>query len=139
MQCAQPNRVITATKQTPSALGVPAKEGTGVTPGSLRGGGATLLHEATEDMELVRRRGRWSQTKSAEIYIQEVGGLKFMAQLSGETRQHIISYAIVADRAVQLTVSLLAKGHNSEFTGAAVRATLCHVSTTSPSTKAHLR
>lgn len=38
---------------------------------SLRPGGATLLLR-TEDLELIRRRGRWLSSRVMEIYLQEV-------------------------------------------------------------------
>ena len=60
-------------------LGLPAQELVGLTPASLRGGGATLLFEATEDLEYVRRRGRWSILRTCEIYVQEVSGQEFLA------------------------------------------------------------
>ncbi|CAE7273945.1 rluB [Symbiodinium sp. CCMP2592] len=40
--------------------------------GSFRPGGATYLLQATEDAELVRRRGRWVSHKVMEVYLQEI-------------------------------------------------------------------
>jgi len=90
-----------------SALGVPANESTGVTPASLRGGGASWLYEATEDMELVRHRGRWSSLKMCEIYIQEVGGHRFYATLPRPVRDGIAARASLAPAACSLALELL--------------------------------
>ena len=58
-------------------LGIATCELEGLTPGSMRGGGATALFEAFEDADHVRRRMRVSKTATAELYIQEVGGQRF--------------------------------------------------------------
>ena len=78
------------------ALDIPFTEVSGVTPASLRGGGASHLYETTEDSELVRHRGRWASSKMCEIYIQEVGGHQFFANLGPNTR------TLVAHRAAQV-------------------------------------
>ena len=49
--------------------------------GSLRAGGATWLLMASEDAELVRRRGRWLNHRTMEIYVQEVSSLQFVHRL----------------------------------------------------------
>ena len=49
--------------------------------GSLRAGGATWLLERSENLELVRRRGRWISSKSVEIYIQESSSAQFVPLL----------------------------------------------------------
>lgn len=43
----------------------------------LRPGGATWILQRTEDSELVRRRGRWINSKVMEIYIQELSSIQF--------------------------------------------------------------
>ena len=43
----------------------------GVTPGSLRGSGATHLYLAAEDVQKVQWRGRWSRLKTVEFYLEE--------------------------------------------------------------------
>jgi hypothetical protein len=56
-------------------LGLPTTRTGGLRPldlGSLRPGGATFLLLATENMDLVRRRGRWVSNKVCEIYLQEI-------------------------------------------------------------------
>jgi integrase len=77
------------------ALQVPSTEIDGVTPASLRGGGATALYDESENMELVRHRGRWSSPKMCELYVQEVGGHRFLASLEPQTRARA---ATLADR-----------------------------------------
>ena len=54
-------------------------------PGSLRAGGASFLLLSTEDSELVRRRGRWSNHRMMEIYVQEVTALTYTKQLNEKT------------------------------------------------------
>ena len=55
--------------------------------GSLRAGGATWLLQTSEDSELVRRRGRWLNSRTMEIYIQEIGALIFMHRLNPRAKQ----------------------------------------------------
>ena len=57
--------------------------------GSLRAGGATWMLQTTEDSELVRRRGRWLNSRTMEIYIQEVSSLQFIHCLRPHSRQRI--------------------------------------------------
>ena len=61
-----------------TALGVPCEDASGVTPTSVRGGGATAMFEATNDTEKVRYQGRLASTKTCEIYVQKVGGHHFL-------------------------------------------------------------
>ena len=51
-------------------------------PGSLR----PWPLQATENSELVRRRGRWTSTKVLEIYLQETACVRFFAGLSKHQR-----------------------------------------------------
>eukprot|EP00972_Heterocapsa_arctica_P088322 13025266-Heterocapsa_arctica.AAC.1 len=53
-------------------FGVPTKDRIGITPGSLRPGGATHLYKHADVPEKVRYRGRWKSRTVFEIYIQEV-------------------------------------------------------------------
>ena len=55
--------------------------------GSLRAGGATWLLQTSEDSELVRRRGRWLNSRTMEIYIQEIGALIFMHRLNPRAKR----------------------------------------------------
>ena len=59
--------------------------------GSLRAGGATWLLSTTEDAELVRRRGRWLNHRTMEIYIQEVSSLQFIHRLPKQTQAKLYS------------------------------------------------
>ena len=59
--------------------------------GSLRAGGATWLLQCSEDAELVRRRGRWLNSRTMEIYIQEISSLQFLHKLSGPARDLLFS------------------------------------------------
>ena len=70
------------------ALDVPHVESeSGVTPGGLRGGGATALYEETEDLPLVRRRGRWMREATVEIYLQEVAHAELLNRLSEQSKK----------------------------------------------------
>ncbi|CAE7527751.1 unnamed protein product [Symbiodinium sp. CCMP2592] len=59
--------------------------------GSLRAGGATWLLQTSEDSELVRRRGRWLNSRTMEIYIQEISSIQFVHRLTLETRRRVFS------------------------------------------------
>ncbi|CAE7635021.1 unnamed protein product, partial [Symbiodinium necroappetens] len=59
--------------------------------GSLRAGGATWLLQVSEDSELVRRRGRWLNSRTMEIYIQEISALQFMHRLAPQSRFRVFS------------------------------------------------
>ena len=77
-----------------SRLGTNRWEGQGsrsVDLGSLRAGGATWLLQASEDSELVRRRGRWLNARTMEIYIQEISSLQFVHRLAPQTRRRVFS------------------------------------------------
>jgi len=50
----------------------------GLTPGSLRGSGATNLYLLTENIPLVCWRGRWTRLKTLEFYLQEVAAQVMM-------------------------------------------------------------
>ena len=93
-------------------LGVDTWEGQGsksLDLGSLRAGGATWLLQCSEDSELVRRRGRWLNSRTMEIYIQEISSLQFLNKLSSSSRQLILSlldnFAEVLQVAMQLQLS----------------------------------
>ena len=61
--------------------------------GSFRPGGATFLLQATDNSELVRRRGRWVSSKVMEIYIQEVTACTFFPGLPLTVRQQVLQLA----------------------------------------------
>ena len=62
----------------------------GLDLGSLRAGGATWLLQQSEDSEFVRRRGRWLNSRTMEIYIQEALALQFLPTLKRRTRKTIL-------------------------------------------------
>eukprot|EP00438_Fugacium_kawagutii_P030498 Skav212494 [mRNA] locus=scaffold2060:20226:24812:- [translate_table: standard] len=63
--------------------------------GSLRAGGATWMLAATENGELVRRRGRWLSQRIMEIYLQETSAIRFMLHLSLDQRHRVMASAQV--------------------------------------------
>ena len=78
-------------------------------PGSLRAGGASFLLLSTEDSELVRRRGRWSNFKMMEIYVQEVTAVTYTKKLNEDTIRTITltarSFPAVLDKAENLVAA----------------------------------
>ena len=62
-------------------------------PGSLRAGGATWLLQCCEDAEFVRRRGRWVNSKTMEIYLQEVASAQYLMHLTVQQRRRILDLA----------------------------------------------
>ena len=74
----------------------------GLDLGSLRAGGATWLLQISEDAEMVRRRGRWLNSRTMEIYIQECSALQFIPSLDVATRELIL-------KAVSLFPAIIAK------------------------------
>ena len=61
--------------------------------GSFKPGGATFLLQASEDSELVRRRGRWASHKVMEIYLQEVASSTFVSDLSPLCKDKVLYMA----------------------------------------------
>ena len=78
----------------------------GLDLGSLRAGGASWLLFASEDSELVRRRGRWISSRVMEVYIQEVGSLQFLSRLDDSTRQLILQGLALFPWSLNLAVRL---------------------------------
>ncbi len=73
-------------------LGVPCTQSTkGATPGVLRGSGATFLYNASEDINWVAWRGRWSRVRTLEYYLQEVGAYLLIHELSPFAKAKISS------------------------------------------------
>ena len=77
-------------------LGVPYGQGTGLTPASLRAGGATFWYHRTDSTEFVRFRGRWSNMRMLEIYIQEVAASSLLTGLDSDTQSRVASFALAA-------------------------------------------
>ena len=61
----------------------------GATPAVLRGSGATHLYLQCEDLCRVQWRGRWSQLKTVEHYIQEVAAQTLMHNLSDLAKHRV--------------------------------------------------
>eukprot|EP00438_Fugacium_kawagutii_P015642 Skav215148 [mRNA] locus=scaffold2462:83903:87145:- [translate_table: standard] len=77
-------------------LGVPCRQTQkGVTPGALRGSGATTLYLQTENIPLICWRGRWARIKTLEYYLQEVAAQVMMNSLSQSSQDiiHLLSTA----------------------------------------------
>ncbi len=74
-------------------LHVPSGEAHGLTPASLRSGGATFWYKLTDSPEWVRFRGRWATSRMLEIYIQEVASLTVLADLPLTVRSRLIELA----------------------------------------------
>jgi hypothetical protein len=82
----------------------------GATPAVLRGSGATHLYLATEDIQLIQWRGRWTKLKTVEYYLQEVAAQVILHQLN-ELARHRIQFLsehssalvcyVIADAAAQ--------------------------------------
>ena len=75
-------------------LGVPCRQATnGATPGVLRGSGATYLYSATEDINWVAWRGRWSRVRTLEYYLQEVASYLLIHQLHPLAKARIAAFS----------------------------------------------
>ena len=71
-------------------LNIPYKQSLrGLTPGTLRGSGATQFYLSTENIPLICWRGRWARTKTLEYYLQEVAAQVMIHSLSEETKKLI--------------------------------------------------
>ena len=83
-------------------LGVPFKKADrGVTPGVLRGSGATYLYLETEDLSRVAWRGRWARQKTVEFYLQEVAAQVILQRLPEPCRQRISALRPLAAKLVR--------------------------------------
>lgn len=61
----------------------------GVTPGVLRGSGATFLYSSSEDIQWVAWRGRWARLRTLEFYLQEVGAQLLIHSLDSISKSKI--------------------------------------------------
>ena len=94
-------------------LGLPTTKAGGLRPldlGSLRPGGATFLLLATENMDLVRRRGRWVSNKVCEIYLQEILYVTYTEKLPSRIRDRIALLAGAFERVLQVAMKFLQTG-----------------------------
>ena len=95
------------------ALQLPSKKLNGVRPfdlGSMRPGGATWLLHATEDSELVRRRGRWLSQRVMEVYLQEAFVATFLEKISPGSRSLIGQCSGAFEMTLNRTVAFLQSG-----------------------------
>ena len=86
------NRLKTLLQQ----LGLPIESGHGVKPldlGSLRAGGATWALTMTENPELIRRRGRWLNAKTMEVYVQELAATQYLSLVPAAAKEKIFTLA----------------------------------------------
>ena len=75
-------------------LGVPCTQASnGATPGVLRGSGATYLYSATEDINWVAWRGRWSRIRTLEYYLQEVAAYLLVHQLHPLAKARVAAFS----------------------------------------------
>ncbi len=77
-------------------LNLPTGDGHGLTPASLRSGGATFWYRHTDATEWVRFRGRWASACMLEIYIQEVASLTILSKIGFNARRRIHYLALAA-------------------------------------------
>jgi hypothetical protein len=94
-------------------LGLPTTRTGGLRPldlGSLRPGGATFLLLSTENMDLVRRRGRWVSNKVCEIYLQEILYVTYTEKLPGRIRDRIALLAGAFERVLHVAIKFLQTG-----------------------------
>ena len=91
-------------------LGVPfARVDRGITPGVLRGSGATHFYLETEDLSRVAWRGRWSRQKTLEFYLQEVAAQMILQRLSAEVRSKIATLDRLSSKLLAYFISLVAE------------------------------
>ena len=77
--------------------------------GSLRAGGATWLLNMSESPDLTRRRGRWLNNKTMEIYVQEASSVLYLSTVSDISRKKIFllvkAFPEILQRSLQLTAA----------------------------------
>eukprot|EP00974_Lingulodinium_polyedra_P015770 1529546-Lingulodinium_polyedra.AAC.1 len=59
-------------------FGIPSCSSVGLTPASMRAGGATWFWQASGDFEATRWRGRWLTGRTLEIYLQETAAVTLL-------------------------------------------------------------
>ena len=79
-------------------LGIPTSQRQkGATPAVLRGSGATHLYLTSEDLAKVQWRGRWSQIRTVEHYVQEVAAQTLVSQLDSLSKQRVKVFDAASD------------------------------------------
>lgn len=92
------------------ALSLPHSAGDGVTPASLRGGGATQYFVLTEDLGRLQRRARWRRLSTLETYVQDVSPAEFLLKLSPQTKNLLHTAASLLPEHLRAAHSLLSRG-----------------------------
>lgn len=88
-------------------IGIPVSEASnGVTPGCLRGSGATHLYHSTENIPLIAWRGRWLRQRTLEHYLQDVAGQLFITRLPPKSQILISDLAKLAPAAMRSIIQL---------------------------------
>jgi hypothetical protein len=77
-------------------LGVPCTSLEGLTPASLRAGGATHYFSESRDLDLVRWQGRWLSSRMLEVYLQETVALSILPSLAQQDRDRVARFASAA-------------------------------------------
>ena len=83
-------------KQILAALSLPVTKSLQLKPldlGSLRSGGATWLITMTEQSDLVLRRGRWINTKTMGIYLQESMAVVYLQKIPQKAKDSVLLFA----------------------------------------------
>ena len=76
-----------------SRLEIPCKQKErGATPAVLRGSGATFMYLLTEDLPRIQWRGRWSQIKTVEHYVQEVAAQTLLTRLPAQAKRRLAMF-----------------------------------------------
>ena len=74
-------------------FGLAEGDGVGITPASLRSGGATHLVDSDVPLDRIRWIGRWASQKMLEVYVQEIAASSVLPGLSASNRARIFQYA----------------------------------------------
>ena len=85
----------------------------GVTPGVLRGSGATYSYLETEDLSKVAWPGRWARQKTVEFYLQEVAAQVILQRLPAECRNKISDLRPLAAKLMAFYSSVVPKHPDS--------------------------
>ena len=76
-----------------------------LTPGCLRGSGATHYYYLYEELGRIQWKGRWRRLQTLEYYIQEVAGRTIMHGLSNSSKDLIQLFANALEQLIELKVS----------------------------------
>ena len=90
-------------------LRLPLEKFNGMKPldlGSLRAGGATWHLQITENSEYCRRKGRWINMKTMEIYVQETTSILYLKRIPSEARTKVLTVANLFPKILQRSIAL---------------------------------